>query len=114
MDENHGRFLFLKLQNEGRLGTQVVSVGQGPRLSEAYKFIEILVAHKRLRHDGHPILAWNVGNAEPHENRNGARWIEKPEGQPKKRVDGTQAMAMSIAALMALPSRRPSIGAMVV
>lgn len=112
MDENHGRYLFLRLQQEGKLGKQVVSVGQGPKLSEAYKFIEILVAHRRLRHDGHPILAWNVSNGEPQHNRMGATWIEKPE--PKKRIDGAVAMAMAISQLMALPARRPAIGGMVI
>jgi phage terminase large subunit-like protein len=59
MDENHGRYLFMQLRNEGRLGDkQVLSVGQGKKLSEAFKFIEILIAHRRLRHDGNPVLAW--------------------------------------------------------
>lgn len=104
MDENQGRYLFMKLRDEGRLGENIVSVGQGKKLSEAFKFIEILVAHKRLWHDGHPVLAWNFANAEPHEDRLGAKWIEKPS--PTKRIDGAVAAAMAIKELMALPSKR--------
>lgn len=113
MDENQGRYLFMKLRTEGRLGDKVVSVGQGKKLSEAFKFIEIMVAHRRLRHNGHPVLAWNFANAEPQRDRIGALWIEKPS--ETKRIDGAVAAAMAIKELMALPSRRRrSIGAFVV
>lgn len=108
MDENHGRFLFMKLRDEGKLGDQIVSVGQGKKLSEAFKFMEILVAHKRLRHDGNPCLAWCFANAEPQRDRLQALWMEKPED--KKRIDGVIASAMAIHQLMALPSKKKSIG----
>jgi phage terminase large subunit-like protein len=57
MDENAGRHLFMQLRDQGRLGKQIVSVGQGYKLSEAFKCMEMLIAHRRLRHDGHPVLA---------------------------------------------------------
>ena len=104
MDPNRGRYLYERLRQEGRLGDRVVQIAQGPKLSEAYKFIEILIAHRRLRHDGHPVLAWNVANAEPQRNRTGAIWIEKPE--PKKLIDGAVAMAMAVSQLMTLPKQR--------
>lgn len=109
MDENGGRYLFMKLRDEGRLGEQVVSIGQGKKLSEAFKFIEILVAHRRLRHRGNPVLNWCFANAEPHRDRVGALWIEKPD--EKKRIDGAVASAMAISQLMALPfkRRRPGV-----
>lgn len=107
MDENGGRFLFMKLRDEGRLGKQIVSVGQGKKLSEAFKFIEILIAHRRLRHAGNPVLSWCFANAEPHRDRMGALWIEKPE--EIKRIDGVIATAMAIHQLMALPAKRKSI-----
>lgn len=107
MDENQGRYLFMKLQTEGRLGKQIVSVGQGKKLSEAFKFMEILIAHKRLRHAGNPVLVWNFANAEPQRDRIGALWLEKPE--EKKRIDGVIASAMAIHQLMALPSKKKSI-----
>lgn len=111
MDENGGRYLFMKLRDEGRLGKQIVSVGQGKKLSEAFKFIEILIAHRRLRHAGNPVLTWCFANAEPQRDRVGALWIEKPE--EKKRIDGAVATAMAISQLMALPFKKRSIGAFV-
>lgn len=113
MDEHQGRLLFTMLRDQGRLGDRVVSVGQAKKLSEAYKLIQALVRSKRLRHDGHPVLAWNVANAEPQSDRLGAVWIEKPS--PIKRIDGAVAMAMAIHQLMVLPAKRPSgIGGFVI
>jgi len=112
MDENSGRFLFMKIRDEGRMGDRIVSVGQAKKLSEAFKFIEILIAHRRLRHNGHPVLGWCVANAEPKRDRIGALWIEKPS--EVKRIDGAVASAMAIKELMALPAtRKRSKGAFV-
>lgn len=113
MDENGGRYLFLKLQKDGRLGDQIVSVGQGYKLSEAFKFIEMLVAHRRLWHDGHPVLAWCLANAEPDRHkRTGALALVKPS--ETKRIDGAIATAMAIHQLMPLPVRKPGVGVFVV
>lgn len=102
MDENGGRFLFMKLRDDGKLGEQIVSVGQGFKLSEAFKFIEMLIAHGRLRHDGHPVLSWCFANAEPDRHkRTGALAIVKPS--ETKRIDGAIAAAMAIHQLMAVP-----------
>jgi phage terminase large subunit-like protein len=101
------------LRDDGRLGDKIVSVGQGKRLSEAFKFMEILVAHRRLRHNGHPVLSWCIANAEPQHDRLGALWIEKPS--ETKRIDGAVAAAMALKELMALPVRRKrSVDVMVV
>lgn len=113
MDENHGRFLFMRLRDDARLGDNIVSVGQAKKLSEAYKFLEILVAHRRLRHNGHPVLTWCFSNAEPQSDRLGAVWIEKPK-EDWKRIDGAVASAMAIHQLMALPARRRRSGVMFV
>jgi phage terminase large subunit-like protein len=103
MDENGGRYLFMRLRDDGRLSDQVVSVGQGYKLSEAFKFMEILVAHRRLWHDGHPVLAWNMANAEPDRHpRTSALAIKKPS--ETKRIDGVIASAMAIHQLMTLPA----------
>lgn len=109
MDENSGRFLFMKLRDEGRLGDKIVSVGQGKKLSEAFKFIEILIAHRRLHHDGHPVQAWCMANAEPKRDaRTGALWLEKPADH--KLIDGAVALAMGIKELMALPTVKKKRG----
>lgn len=111
MDENHGRLLFVNLQDQGKLGDRIVSVGQGKKLSEAFKFMEVLIAKRRLLHDGHPVMAMCVGNAEPQrDQRTGSLWIEKPS--EKKRIDGVIAAAMAIHQLMALPARRRRFGVM--
>jgi phage terminase large subunit-like protein len=114
MDQNAGQFLFQRLRDDGRLGDQIVPVGQGFKLSEAFKFIEMLVAHKRLRHAGHPILNWCFANAEPDRHpRTGALAIVKPSD--KKRIDGVIATAMAIRALMDLPiKKRRAAGAFVI
>jgi len=104
MDENHGRFLFMRLRDDARLGDNIVSVGQAKKLSEAFKFIEILVAHKRLRWNGHPVLKWCFANCEPQRDRLGALWMEK--ASEIKRIDGVVAAAMAIKELMTLPARR--------
>ena len=104
MDENSGRFLFLKLRDEGRLRDDLIAVGQGKKLSEAFKFLEILVAHRRLRIARNPVLLWNFANAEPQRDRLGALWMEKPS--QTKRIDGVVAAAMAIKELMALPAQR--------
>lgn len=107
MDENAGRYLFMKLRDEGRLSDQIVSVGQGFKLSEAFKFIEILIAHRRLIHDGHPVMAWNFANAEPERHkRTGALAITKPPNQEAKRIDGVIATAMAVAQLMTIPAQQ--------
>lgn len=108
MDENHGRLLFMRLRDDARLGKQIVSVGQAKKLSEAFKFIEILVLHKRLRWNGNPVLKFCFANAEPQRDRLGALWIEKPN-QESKVIDGVIASAMAIKELMVLPARRKSI-----
>ena len=82
-----------------------MSVGQGKKLSEAFKFIEILIAHRRLRHNGHPVLGWCFANAEPQRDRVGALWLEKPS--ETKRIDGAIATAMAIKELMGLSKRQP-------
>ena len=64
----------------------------------------MLVAHKRLRHAGHPVLNWCMANAEPQRDRVGALWIEKPS--ETKRIDGAVAAAMAIKELMTLPASR--------
>jgi phage terminase large subunit-like protein len=104
LDERDATMMFVKLRDEAGLGESVLGVGQGKKLSEAFKLIEVLIRSKRLRHDGHPVLAWNFGNAEPHRDRMGALWIEKPS--EIKRIDGAVAAAMALKELMVLPPGR--------
>jgi phage terminase large subunit-like protein len=109
-DEKDATMLAVQLRDQARLGDKIVAVGQGKKLSEAFKLIEVLVRSRRLRHDGHPVLAWCIANSEPKRDRLGALWIEKPH--ETKRIDLTIAAAMAIHQLMTLPAKRASgIGA---
>ncbi len=103
-DERDATMLAVALRDRARLGDKVVAVGQAKRLSEAFKLIEVLIRSRRLRHDGHPVLAWNFANAEPKRDRLNALWIEKPS--ETKRIDGAVAAAMAIKELMVLPAQR--------
>ena len=112
-DDRDATMLATALRDRARLGDKVVAVGQGKKLSEAFKLMEVLVRSRRLSHDGHPVLAWNFANAEPKRDRIGALWIEKPS--ETKRIDGAVAAAMAIHQLMVLPAKRGRrIGAFVV
>lgn len=114
LDMRDATMLFVKLRDEGRLGDNIVGVGQAKKLSEAYKLFETLVRSRRIRHNGNPVLAWNIANAEPQRDRTGALWIEKPKNAETKRIDGAVAAAMAISQLMVLPAKRRSLGAMLV
>lgn len=103
-DLSGASMLATKLRDEARLGDKIVAVGQAKKLSEAYKLINALVRTRRLRHDGHPVLAWCVANAEPKRDRLNAIWIEK--AGPTKRIDLAVAAAMAIHQLMLLPAAR--------
>lgn len=107
-DEKDATMLAVKLRDEARLGDKIVAVGQGKKLSEAFKLIEVLVRSRRLKHDGHPVLAWCFANAEPQRDRLGALWIEKPS--ETKRIDLAVGAAMAIHQLMLLPSKKKTSG----
>jgi phage terminase large subunit-like protein len=107
-DERDATMLAVKLRDEARIGDKIVAVGQGKKLSEAFKLMEVLIRSRRLRHDGDPVLGWCFANAEPKRDRLNALWIEKPS--ETKRIDGAIAAAMAIQQLMVLPAKRkPSV-----
>jgi phage terminase large subunit-like protein len=104
-DDRDATMLATAMRDKGRKGEKIVAVGQGKKLSEALKLIMVLVRARRLRHDGHPVLAWCVANSEPKEDRLGAIWIEKPN--EIKRIDLAVGAAMAMHQLMLLPQKRP-------
>lgn len=74
----------VRLEDEG---LAVAEVRQGYKsMSPAMKEIEQLVRGKKLLHDGHPILRWNVNNVEikTDENEN----IRPVKGKNTERIDG--------------------------
>lgn len=109
-DPHDATMLSTMLRDRGRIGDEgLVALGQGKKLSEAFKLIEVLVRARRLRHDGNPVLAWCFANAEPQRDRLGALWIEKPNGNETMRIDLAVGAAMAIHQLMLLPSKRKRV-----
>ena len=77
-------------------GLTMVEVRQGFRsMSPAMKEIEQLARGKKLVHNGHPILRWNVGNVEvkTDENEN----IRPIKNKSTERIDGLVAMINAMA-----------------
>jgi phage terminase large subunit-like protein len=109
-DERDATMLAVQLRDRARLGDRIVAVPQGKKLSEATKLTEVLVRSRRLRHNGHPVLAWCVANAERKRDRLSATWIEKPAGPggEVKRIDLAVAAIMAIHQLLLLPAPRRS------
>ncbi len=72
-------------------GMTVAEVRQGYKsMSPPMKEIEQLTMGKKIQHDGHPILRWNIGNVEVKidENEN----IRPVKGRGIERIDGLVAM----------------------
>lgn len=90
------------MQTAVRLGDQgltMVEIRQGFRsMSPPMKEIEQLVRGKKLLHNGHPILRWNIGNVEikTDENEN----IRPVKGKGVERIDGLVAMINAMARAM--------------
>ena len=55
----------------------------------------MIISHK-LRHNGHPVLTWQISNAAAKENANADKRIVKPKDGDFKKVDGVQAMLMAL------------------
>jgi phage terminase large subunit-like protein len=62
---------------------------------------------KRIRHDGNPVMAWCVSNAEPKYDRYENLWVEKPSST--KRIDGLIAAVMAINQLIMMPEKPKSV-----
>jgi len=78
----------IRLEDEG---LTVAEVRQGYKsMSPPMKEIEQLTMGKKIQHDGHPILRWNLGNVEVKmdENEN----LRPVKGKGTERIDGLVAM----------------------
>lgn len=85
--------------NLGNMGLTMVEVRQGFKsMSSPMKEIEQLSRGKKILHNGHPILRWNVGNVEvkTDENEN----IRPVKGKGIERIDGLVAMINAMARAM--------------
>jgi phage terminase large subunit-like protein len=93
--------LATKLRDVG--GLNVFEVLQNyAHLSEPSQIVEALIKGKRVSHDGHRTLRWNVGNVTVKTDDAGRIRPVKPKN-PSKRVDGVLALIMGQKALSAVP-----------
>jgi phage terminase large subunit-like protein len=72
--------------------------------------LEGLLKARRVAHDGHPILRWNVGNIEVKRDEAGRLRPVKPRvvGSHRKRIDGVVALLMGLAVLARQPAPDPA------
>jgi phage terminase large subunit-like protein len=90
------------LADEG-IELPLVGWGQGFKdMGPAVDAVETATLDRKLRHGGHPVLAWNVSNAVVQLDPAGARKIAKDRSV--ERVDGLVALAMAIG----LHARQPA------
>jgi phage terminase large subunit-like protein len=66
-------------------------------LSAPSKALEKAVLERTLRHDGHPILRWNVGNAAVDTDNAGN--IQPSKAKSTERIDGVYALVMALDAM---------------
>ncbi len=91
-------------------GVPMVEVRQGyGSLSAPSKLLEALVLSGRIRHDGNPVLAWCVANAETASDPAGNIKPVKPGGDARgtRRIDGLVASIIALSRLMVAPVDEP-------
>lgn len=85
--------LIVRLQEQD--GFKCVPMRQGfATLSGPTKSLEKAVLSKRLRHDGHPVLRWNIGNVVAETDAAGNIKLSKEKST--ERIDGAAALVMAI------------------
>lgn len=104
-DQWNAAQLAANLQNEG---IEVVYVPmQVKHLSPAMKWIDGLLASKRLHHDGDPVAAWAISNVEVKPDHNDNWFPRKPLNRARKT---DPAIAMIVAVGRAMVAERDSSG----
>jgi len=79
-------------------GIPCVAMRQGfAALSAPTKSLEQMILSKRLRHDGHPVLRWNISNIAVETDATGNLRLSKKVST--ERIDGAAALVMAIARL---------------
>jgi phage terminase large subunit-like protein len=79
-------------------GFLCVKVGQGfAGLSAPTKSLEQAILSKRLRHDGHPVLRWCVGNVAVEQDSAGN--LKPSKVLSTERIDGVIALIMAVDAM---------------
>lgn len=94
-------------------GFTCVKMRQGKQtLSAPSKAVEKAILEKTLRHDGHPVLRWNVGNASVDVDDAGN--IQLSKGRSTERIDGLYALVMGVDAMQRDTGTRPPAYQMIV
>jgi phage terminase large subunit-like protein len=89
-------------------GFEVVPFGQGfASMSAPSKELERLILAKELKHDGHPVLRWNMSNAMVEQDAAGNIKVSKKKSTEK--IDGVVALVMGIGRAIAQPEKQGSI-----
>lgn len=74
---------------------RIVPWGQGYKdMAEPVDALEVSILERKLKHDGNPVLTWNVSNAMAVSDPAGNRKIDKSKS--RFRIDGVVAMAMAL------------------
>lgn len=102
-DPYNASFLGTDLRDKAKYVT--AEIKQGRALSEVIKLFNAMVRLRRIEHDGNPVLAWCVANAEPKRDRYENVWLEKPAGG--KRIDLALAAVMAVGQVITLPAPKP-------
>jgi phage terminase large subunit-like protein len=88
--------LVTRLQDQD--GIACVAMRQGfAALSAPTKSLEQVILSKRLRHDGHPVLRWNISNIAVETDATGNLRLSKKVST--ERIDGAAALVMALARL---------------
>jgi len=96
--------LVTRLQEQD--GFTCVAMRQGfASLSAPTKSLEKAILSKTLRHDGHPVLRWNVSNVSVESDATGNLKISKKVST--ERIDGVAALVMGIARMDANQGVQP-------
>ncbi|QOL80550.1 terminase large subunit [Pseudooceanicola spongiae] len=86
------KYLAERLEKEG---FPMVEHRQGfASMSNPMKRVEELVAQKRIRHGGNPVLAWQVGNV--HRDEDASENVKPNKKKSTGRIDGAVAMIMAV------------------
>jgi phage terminase large subunit-like protein len=77
------------------LGIECVTFGQGfASMSGAMKETERLILSRQLKHNGNPVLRWNVGNVDVAQDPAGN--IKPDRARSREKIDGLVALIMAI------------------
>ncbi|WP_020187875.1 terminase TerL endonuclease subunit [Methylopila sp. 73B] len=86
---------FQKALADTGLDLAMAPFGQGYKdMAPAVDLLERLIAERRLRHGGHPVLTWNAANAVATADPAGNRKLDK--ARSRGRIDGLVALAMAL------------------